>query len=148
MNNYIKQFAKPVLLCAFGALLIFGNAIANHGKKVVKLGFIPLTDCAPLVIAKEMGFFAKYGVNVQLSKEASWAVIRDKVLNGELAAAHCLFSMPFSVYTGIGGKAGSEMKIAMVLNNNGQAITLSKEFCGLVGFRDMKRVAAACAKSK
>lgn len=143
MNNYIKQFAKPTLLCAFTALLIFGNAIANPGKKVVKLGFIPLTDCAPLVIAKEMGFFAKYGVNVQLSKEASWAVIRDKVLNGELDAAHCLFSMPFSVYTGIGGKAGSEMKIAMVLNNNGQAITLSKEFCGLVGFRDMKRVAAA-----
>lgn len=143
MNNYIKQFVKPILLCAFAALLIFGNANANPEKKLVKLGFIPLTDCAPLVIAKEMGFFAKYGVNVQLSKEASWAVIRDKILNGELDAAHCLFSMPFSVYTGIGGKAGSEMKIAMVLNNNGQAITLSKEFCGLVGFRDMKRVAAA-----
>jgi nitrate/nitrite transport system substrate-binding protein len=148
MNKYIKQFARPILLCAFTALLIFGNASANPGKKVVKLGFIPLTDCAPLVIAKEMGFFAKYGVNVQLSKEASWAVIRDKVLNGELDAAHCLFSMPFSVYTGIGGKAGSEMKIAMVLNNNGQAITLSKEFCGLVGFRDMKRVAAAIKAPK
>jgi nitrate/nitrite transport system substrate-binding protein len=59
-----------------------------------------------------------------------------------LDAAHCLFSMPFSVYTGIGGKAGSEMKIAMILNNNGQAITLSKDFCGLVGFRDLKKVAA------
>jgi nitrate/nitrite transport system substrate-binding protein len=44
---------------------------------------------------------------------------------------------------GIGGKAGSEMKIAMVLNNNGQAITLSKDFCGLVGFKDIKKVAAA-----
>jgi nitrate/nitrite transport system substrate-binding protein len=95
---------------------------ANPPKKIVKLGFIALTDCAPLVVAKELGLFAKYGVEVQITKEASWAVIRDKILNGELDGAHCLFSMPFSVYMGIGGKAGSEMKIAMVLNNNGQAI--------------------------
>jgi nitrate/nitrite transport system substrate-binding protein len=115
----------------------------NPPKRVIKLGFIPLTDCAPLVIAKEMGFFAKYGVDVQLSKEASWAVVRDKILNGELDGAHCLFSMPFSVYTGIGGKAGSEMKIAMILNNNGQAITLSKDFCGTVGYNDIKHVAGA-----
>jgi nitrate/nitrite transport system substrate-binding protein len=115
----------------------------NPPKRVVKLGFIPLTDCAPLVIAKEMGFFAKYGVDVQLSKEASWAVVRDKILNGEIDGAHCLFSMPFSVYTGIGGKAGSEMKIAMILNNNGQAITLSKDFCGTVGYNDIKHVAGA-----
>ncbi len=109
----------------------------------IKLGFIPLTDCAPLVVAKEMGFFAKHGVEVVLTKESSWANIRDKVLNGELDGAHCLFSMPFSVYTGLGGKAGSEMKIAMVLSNNGQAITLSKDFCGLVGFKEVNKVAAA-----
>jgi nitrate/nitrite transport system substrate-binding protein len=143
MNTYSQKIAKIVLAGALYTLLFLGGALANPGKKIVKLGFIPLTDCAPLVIAKEMGFFAKYGVDVQLSKEASWAVIRDKILNGELDAAHCLFSMPFSVYTGIGGKAGSEMKIAMVLNNNGQAITLSKDFCGLVGFRDLKNVAKA-----
>jgi nitrate/nitrite transport system substrate-binding protein len=65
-----------------------------------------------------------------------------------LDAAHCLFSMPMSVYTGIGGKAGSEMKIAMVLNNNGQAITLSKDFCGLVGFKDLKKVNSAIAEIK
>jgi nitrate/nitrite transport system substrate-binding protein len=109
----------------------------------IKLGFIPLTDCAPLVVAKEMGFFQKHGVEVVLTKESSWANIRDKVLNGELDGAHCLFSMPFSVYTGLGGKAGSEMKIAMVLNNNGQAITLSKDFCGLVGFKEVNKVAGA-----
>jgi nitrate/nitrite transport system substrate-binding protein len=141
MNTYPQKLA--ILTGTLCTLLFFTGALANPVKRVVKLGFIPLTDCAPLVIAKEMGFFAKYGVDVQLSKEASWAVIRDKILNGELDAAHCLFSMPFSVYTGIGGKAGSEMKIAMVLNNNGQAITLSKDFCGLVGFRDLKNVARA-----
>jgi nitrate/nitrite transport system substrate-binding protein len=131
------------------AVLIVSSSYVPHASykpkpaKVIKLGFIPLTDCAPLVIAKEMGFFQKYGLDVQVTKEASWANVRDKILNGELDGAHCLFSMPFSVYEGVGGKAGSEMRIAMVLNNNGQAITLSKDFCGLVGFRELKKVAGA-----
>ncbi len=141
---------KTKLALAMCLLLVLVNSIAgaNPPKRVIKLGFIPLTDCAPLVIAKEMGFFTKYGVDVQLSKEASWAVVRDKILNGELDGSHCLFSMPFSVYTGIGGKAGSEMKIAMTLNNNGQAITLSKDFCGIVGFKDLKKVAGAIKEIK
>ncbi len=118
------------------------NLYAAPPKKI-KLGFIPLTDCAPLIVAKELGLFEKYGVDVELEKQASWAVVRDKILNGELDGAHCLFSMPFSVYTGVGGTAGKEMKIAMVLNNNGQAITLSKDFCGLVGFKEVGKAAAA-----
>ncbi len=143
-----KSLLKSILsLCcvmafAFAASAGTTNPTKPVGKKI-RLGFIPLTDCAPLVAAKELGLFAKYGVDVELSKEASWANIRDKVLLGELDGAHCLFSMPLSVYTGVGGKAGSEMKIAMVLNNNGQAITLSKDFCGLVGYKEMGKVAAA-----
>jgi nitrate/nitrite transport system substrate-binding protein len=143
MTLYNNRKSKQVLVCTLLLLLVNIIAGANPPKRVIKLGFIPLTDCAPLVIAKEMGFFAKYGVDVQLTKEASWAVVRDKILNGELDGAHCLFSMPFSVYTGIGGKAGSEMKIAMTLSNNGQGITLSKDFCGIVGFKDLKKVAGA-----
>lgn len=119
---------------------IFAFKLSTPSRKI-KLGFIPLTDCAPLVAAKELGLFAKYGVDVELEKQASWAVVRDKILNGELDGAHCLFSMPLSVYTGVGGKAGSEMKIAMVLNNNGQAITLSKDFCGQVGFKQVNKAA-------
>ena len=111
-----------------------------------KFGFIPLTDCASLVMAKELGYFDKYGVNVEISKEASWANVRDKVLTGELSGAHCLFGMPFSVYTGLGGKAGSVMKLAMVLNNNGQAITLSKKFCDLIGNNDLSKVKGAVEK--
>lgn len=53
--------------------------------------------------------------------------------------------MPFSVYTGVGGKEDSEMKIAMVLSNNGQAITLSKDFCGKVGFKQTNKVASVVA---
>jgi nitrate/nitrite transport system substrate-binding protein len=112
---------------------------------VIRLGIIPLTDCAPIVMAQELGLFAKYGVKVSISKEASWANVRDKILTGELDGAHCLFSMPFSVYTGVGGKAGSEMKIAMVLNNNGQAITLSKDFCGKVNFKQTAKVGPVIA---
>ena len=113
---------------------------------VYKFGFIPLTDCASLVMAKELGLFEKYGVNVEVSKEASWANVRDKILNGELTGAHCLFGMPFSVYTGVGGKEGSVMKIAMIINNNGQAITLSNKFCDLVGTNDVTKVKAAVDK--
>jgi nitrate/nitrite transport system substrate-binding protein len=117
----------------------------NPPGEVIRIGFIPLTDCAPIVMAKELGLFEKYGVKVEVTKEASWANVRDKLLTGELDAAHCLFSMPFSVYTGVGGKEGSEMKIAMVLNNNGQAITLSKDFCGKVNFKQTNKVAPVVA---
>lgn len=141
----LNKKISAVLKCTAVIIMLVILAFPVSAKKI-KLGFIPLTDCAPLVVAKELGLFKKYGVDVELSKEASWANIRDKVLLGELDGAHCLFSMPFSVYTGLGGKAGSEMKIAMLLNNNGQAITLSKDFCGLVGYKDITKVAAAVKK--
>ncbi len=115
-------------------------------QEPIKLGFIPLTDCSPIVMAKkELGLFKKYGVEVIVTKESSWANVRDKILTGELDGAHCLYSMPFSVYTGVGGKAGSEMKIAMMLNTNGQAITLSNDFCGKVGFKDMSKAGPVVA---
>jgi nitrate/nitrite transport system substrate-binding protein len=118
-----------------------GMTDSASGSKI-KIGFIPLTDCASVVMAHELGLYRKHGVDVDLSREASWATIRDKMLTGDLDGAHCLFGMPFSVYTGIGGAAGQEMYVAMVLNNNGQAITLSKDFCGSVGFREVSKVRA------
>jgi nitrate/nitrite transport system substrate-binding protein len=141
------SFTLMFTACGGGSSEQKGATTATVGE-VIKLGFIPLTDCAPLVVAKEKGFFEKAGVNVELSKEASWANIRDKILDGELSGAHCLFGMPFSVYSGIGGKAGSEMKIAMVLNQNGQAITLSKDFCGKIAPKDVTKVGAAINEAK
>ncbi|MCX6180550.1 MAG: CmpA/NrtA family ABC transporter substrate-binding protein [Bacteroidetes bacterium] len=126
-------------------LIVFCAGFKPFAKEPVKLGFIPLTDCSPIVMAKELGLFAKYGVEVVVTKESSWANVRDKILTGELDGAHCLYSMPFSVYTGVGGKAGSEMKVAMMLNSNGQAITLSNDFCGKVGFKQMNKVAPVVA---
>jgi nitrate/nitrite transport system substrate-binding protein len=143
MKLYIKRLFSLILVPFLLLLLTSAAPVKTEEDDVIRLGFIPLTDCAPIVMAKELGLFKKYGVNVEVSKEASWANVRDKILTGELDGAHCLFSMPFSVYTGVGGKAGSEMKIAMMLNNNGQAITLSKDFCGKVGFKQMNKVAPA-----
>ncbi|WP_207425544.1 CmpA/NrtA family ABC transporter substrate-binding protein [Pedobacter sp. SYSU D00535] len=151
-KNKIKS--AVILLAAIALITSCGTTekTASSGSdssssaEPIRLGFIPLTDCASLVMAKELGLFEKYGVNVELSKEASWANVRDKLLTGELQGAHCLFSMPFSVYTGVGGKSGSVMKIAMILNNNGQGITLSNKFCDLLGSNEVAKVQGAVSK--
>lgn len=122
-------------------------AVKSAGSKI-KIGFIPLTDCASVVMAHELGLYKKHGLDLEVSREASWATIRDKILSGDLDGAHCLFGMPFSVYTGVGGITGQEMRIAMVLNNNGQAITLSRDFCGQVGFREVGKVKSAVESLK
>ncbi len=141
--NTTEVFKRIVLILIFVLAVSFSKVTAQNDP--VKLGFIPLTDCSPIVMAKELGLFKKYGVEVVVTKESSWANVRDKILTGELDGAHCLYSMPFSVYTGVGGKAGSEMKIAMMLNVNGQAITLSNDFCGKVGFKQMNKIAPVVA---
>ena len=95
-------------------------------KKEVKIGFIPLTDCASVVVASVMNFDEKYGVKIVPSKEASWAAVRDKLVNGELDAAHVLYGLVYGVHLGIGGPK-KDMAVLMNLNNNGQAITLSNQ---------------------
>ena len=94
--------------------------------KEVKIGFIPLTDCASVVIASVMKFDEKYGIKIIPSKEASWAAVRDKLVNGELHASHVLYGLIYGVQMGIGG-IQKDMSVLMTLNNNGQAITLSNQ---------------------
>ena len=62
-------------------------------KKEVKIGFIPLTDCASVVMAAHKGFDKKYGIKITPTKEASWAAVRDKLVNGEIDAAHVLYGL-------------------------------------------------------
>ena len=95
-------------------------------KKEVKIGFIPLTDCSSVVMASVMEFDKKYGIKITPSKEASWAAVRDKLVNGELDAAHVLYGLIYGVQMGIGGPK-KDMAVLMSLNHNGQAITLSKK---------------------
>jgi nitrate/nitrite transport system substrate-binding protein len=94
-------------------------------KTEVKIGFIPLTDCASVVMAAELGFDKKYGVKIVPSKEASWAGVRDKLVNGELDFAHVLYGLVYGVHLGTAGPK-KDMAVLMSINNNGQAISLSK----------------------
>ena len=71
-------------------------------KTKLTLGFIPLTDCAPLIVAKERGYFAQAGLEVELSKETSWSNVRDKVSIGILDGAHMLAPMPLASTLGLG----------------------------------------------
>ncbi|MEB0233238.1 CmpA/NrtA family ABC transporter substrate-binding protein, partial [Undibacterium sp. 10I3] len=95
-------------------------------KEEVRIGFIPLTDCASVVMASVLGFDKKYGIKIIPSKESSWASVRDKLVNGELDAAHCLYGLIYGVQMGVSGTK-KDMNVLMTLNNNGQAITLSKK---------------------
>jgi len=95
-------------------------------KKEVLVGFIPLTDCSSVVMAALNKFDEKYGIKIVPSKEASWASVRDKLVNGELDAAHVLYGLVYGVHLGIGGPK-KDMAVLMSLNNNGQAITLSNQ---------------------
>lgn len=95
-------------------------------KEEVRIGFIPLTDCASVVMAAALGFDRKYGVKIVPTKEASWAGVRDKLVNGELDMAHVLWGLVYGVHLGVSGPK-KDMAVLMNLNHNGQAITLSKK---------------------
>jgi ABC-type nitrate/sulfonate/bicarbonate transport system substrate-binding protein len=93
-------------------------------KTRLNLGFIPLTDCAPLVIAHERGLFRKYGLDVSLSRQVSWANIRDKVVAGVLDGAHMLAAMPIATTLGL-GEVRKPIVTALSLDLNGNAVTVS-----------------------
>ncbi|AYH42656.1 CmpA/NrtA family ABC transporter substrate-binding protein [Azoarcus sp. DN11] len=95
-------------------------------KKEIRVGFIPLTDCSSVVMAAVRKFDEKYGIKIIPSKEASWASVRDKLVSGELDAAHVLYGLVYGVHLGIGGPK-KDMAVLMSLNHNGQAITLASK---------------------
>lgn len=115
-------------------------------KTEVKIGFIPLTDCASVVMASVLGFDKKYGVKIVPSKEASWASVRDKLGNGELDMAHVLYGLVYGLHVGVGGPK-KDMAVLMGLNRNGQAITLSKQLADK-GAVDGPSLAKLMAKEK
>jgi len=92
----------------------------------LRIGFLPLTDCATLVTAVMMHFGQRHGLTLELCRQPSWAAIRDKLLSGELDAAQTLYGMVYGVQLGLGGPQ-SDMAILMTLNRNGQAITVSNQ---------------------
>src|SRR5215216_103045 len=95
--------------------------------KTMRFGMIALTDCAPIVMAHELGYFKKFGIESVVSKEASWAVIRDKLSLGENQATHMLIGMPLASTMGLAGSPIRPMVIPWLLNRHGQAITLNNK---------------------
>ncbi len=153
VDNSRRDFFRNTAAGAFGAAALMGlvpNSIKANAWAAgsdapeiteVKIGFIPLTDCAPIVVAAEMGFDKKYGIKITPSKEASWAAIRDKTVNGELHAAHVLYGLVYGVQLGIGGQQ-KDMAVLMTLNHNGQGITLANQLKekGVKDGRSLKRL--------
>ncbi|NCR14010.1 MAG: ABC transporter substrate-binding protein [Microcystis aeruginosa LL13-03] len=118
-----------------------------------KLGFIALTDSAPLIIAKEKGLFTKHGMpDVQVMKQASWAATRDNLELGSagngIDGAHILSPMPYLMTTGKITKQPVPMYILARLNTNGQAISISKSHADLKLDLDSSRLKETLTKAK
>ncbi|MGH8350785.1 MAG: CmpA/NrtA family ABC transporter substrate-binding protein [Pseudomonas sp.] len=95
-------------------------------KTEINLGFMALSDCASVVVAATQGFAQPHGLTLNLKRQSSWANLRDKLVSGELDAAHSLYGLVYAVHLGIGGVAATDMAVLMGLNQNGQSINLSR----------------------
>lgn len=96
-------------------------------RRRISIAYVPLTDCAPLIVAKELGLFEKRGLDVRLSREAGWASVRERMLHGETDAAHAPASMVFEMTYGLGGIAPVRSLTGLVLAHHGNAIVISDE---------------------
>jgi nitrate/nitrite transport system substrate-binding protein len=126
-----------------------GTAYASDAPETTKLrcGIIALTDCSPLVVGAEKGFFKKYGLDVTIAKGANWAAIRDSLSSGDNQMTHMLIGMPIASTMGLLGSPKKPMVIPWLLNRNGQAITLKADWKGKVG-ADPKAIKPFVEKAK
>lgn len=95
-------------------------------KNVLDIGYMPLSDCASLVVAATQGFAQPYGLTLNLKRQSSWAGLGNKLLSGELDAAHSLYGMVYAIELGLSGAPATGMAVLMGLNQNGQSINLSQ----------------------
>ncbi len=129
-RNFMKMLgggtAASILASIFpmeAAKAAFKDKIGPLEKKKLKVGFVPITCATPIIMAHPMGFYDKYGLDVDVIKTAGWAVSRDKSINKEYDAAHMLTPMPLAMTMGAGSTAMPFIMPA-VENINGQAIVL------------------------
>jgi nitrate/nitrite transport system substrate-binding protein len=109
-----------------------GSASDAPEAPKLNFGIIALTDCSPIVIAHEKGFFRKYGIQSTVTKGANWAAIRDNLSSGSIQATHMLIGMPLASTMGLAGSPKKPMVIPWLMNRNGQAITLKSAWKGRV----------------
>src|SRR5712671_5222044 len=151
MKNTRRQFLKTATTSVAAGLLAgvpkgwAGGAFADDSPETpnIRFGIIALTDCSSIVMAHELGYFKQFGIQSVISKEASWAVIRDKMNLGENQATHMLIGMPFASTMGLLGSPVKPMVIPWLLNRNGQAITLNNRMkkAGVKAAKDVKPLA-------
>lgn len=121
-----------------------GLAIGAAGapaQDTVRVGFVPLTDCAALVMASVLGFDQRYGIKIDLRREMSWSSVRDKLCDGALDASHALYGLVTGAHLGLGARQ-RDMAVLMGLSQNGQSITLSRQLAsgGAVDGHSLKSV--------
>lgn len=157
-RSLLKTTGTAALLTAAKTVVPGGANVAwAAGPETTKaiLGYIALTDAAPLVIAKEKGFFSKYGMpDVEVSKQASWGALRDNIVLGSegngIDGAHILTPMPYLISTGkvTQGNVPMPMYILSRLNLDCQGISVSKEYADLKIGIDSMPLKAALEKKK
>jgi nitrate/nitrite transport system substrate-binding protein len=129
-RQFLRAVGKSTAMAAIASVLPLGTmqAMAQDKnaleKTNLKIGFIPITCATPLIMAHPLGFYQKQGLNVEITKTAGWALIRDKMINKEYDATHFLSPMPLAISMGLGANA-TPMNVATIQNVNGQAITLA-----------------------
>src|SRR5450830_1751367 len=107
-RRFLRAVGKGTAMAAIASVLPVTSlqAMAQEKgaleKKDLKIGFIPITCATPLIMAAPLGFYSKQGLNVQLLKTAGWALVRDKMMNGEFDATHFLSPMPLAISLGLG----------------------------------------------
>jgi len=119
-NKAARAAIAPLLALA---LPVFADKALE--KDELTFGFIKLTDCVPLVVAKEKGYFEEEGLYVTLQAQANWKVLLDRVIDGELDGAHMLAGQPIGASIGFGTKA--DVVTAFSLDLNGNGITVSND---------------------
>jgi len=129
-RQFLRAVGKGTAMAAIASVLPIGTMQAMAQDKSalektnLKIGFIPITCATPLIMAHPLGFYQKQGLNVEITKTAGWALIRDKMINKEYDATHFLSPMPLAISMGLGSNA-TPMNVATIQNVNGQAITLA-----------------------
>jgi ABC-type nitrate/sulfonate/bicarbonate transport system substrate-binding protein len=98
---------------------------STASARPIHLGFVAAADCAPLIVARDLGLFRKHGLDVRLSREAGWATVRDKIYAGELDAAQAVTGVALVLGLGLGGLS-REVSVPLMLNAHGNALTLGE----------------------
>ena len=143
-RKFIKAVGATTAAAMIGQFLPFESlqamakdAMKNIEKKKLKIGFVPITCATPIIAGHGLGYYKKYGLDVDIIKTAGWAVSRDKCMNGEYDASHLLAPMPVAMSMGL-GSASQPWRMVTNVNTNGQAIVLANKHKGKQNPKDWK----------